>query len=43
MSLAATMYHIWRPRNHALWNEDVLRPALVIKQIRIDICIRVKA
>ncbi|XP_010666358.1 uncharacterized protein LOC104883517 [Beta vulgaris subsp. vulgaris] len=42
-SLAAVVYHIWRARNNALWNQIVLRPDLVIKQIQVDVCIRMKA
>lgn len=42
-SLAASVYHIWRARNNSLWEAAVWRPAVVIKKIQLDICIRVKS
>ncbi|XP_048489902.1 uncharacterized protein LOC125491869 [Beta vulgaris subsp. vulgaris] len=42
-SLAASVYHIWRAINNSLWEAAVWRPAVVIKKIQLDICIRVKS
>lgn len=42
-SLAATVYHLWKTRNQTYWNYVVLRPKILIKQIQVDICIRVRA
>lgn len=41
--VVATVYHIWRIRNPSYWNEAVLRPEILIKQIQADITIRVRA
>ncbi|XP_010666427.1 uncharacterized protein LOC104883582 [Beta vulgaris subsp. vulgaris] len=41
--LAATVYHIWRARNNALWEASVWRLVVVVKKIQLDICIRVKS
>lgn len=40
-SLATAVYHTSRLRNHALWEAAVLRPEMVIKNIQVDVCIKV--
>lgn len=41
-SLAATVYHIWRTRNYALWNDVVWNPDVTIEKIKCEIVIRAK-
>lgn len=41
--IAAVVYHIWRARNHALWNDVVMLPDVIIRNIQLDVCGRYKS
>ncbi|XP_048503121.1 uncharacterized protein LOC125498862 [Beta vulgaris subsp. vulgaris] len=36
--IAAIVYHIWRARNHALWNDAVMLPDVIVRNIQLDVC-----
>ncbi|XP_057248155.1 uncharacterized protein LOC130590159 [Beta vulgaris subsp. vulgaris] len=41
--LTALVYHIWKSRNHTLWNAAVQYPRCVVEHIQRDICSRIKS
>lgn len=41
--IAALVYHIWRARNYAYWNDVVPRPAIISRNIKLDVCGRIKS
>ena len=41
--IAAVVYHIWRACNHALWNDAVMLPYVIVRNIQLDVCGRFKS
>lgn len=41
--LAAIVYYVWKARHSALWDSKVPRPSSVIKVIKVEVCIRIRA
>ena len=41
--IGSLVYHVWKARNHALWNDVVMIPNIIVKRIQLDKCGKFKS